>query len=238
MKTITYILITLVSFNFCNAQSHRVSTDFESSLNLGGDPAFDYERVLLNAVKKSELFNLDWQSAEIKLNDNPQLVKARYNPFIDAMEINKDDKIFELAKRNNQNITFLDTGISYQARSYFATDGKIYTTYFIVDTSAADTTILKREVIETSSQKKALSYLGVNGEQSKLTKVYFYYVIDDSNRLYQLTTNRRDLKKMFPDDAKSIISFIKTHNIRSNNKEDLITLAGFINSPKNETLGM
>jgi hypothetical protein len=185
-----------------------------------------------------QLLDLKWEKAEVEFNNNYQLVEARYNPFIDAIEIKQDDKIFELAKSNNRKIKFTDTNITYQAKSYYGSDNKIYSSYFIVNNQADDITVLKREWIEfnESYQKTDLKYPSVVRNKEKYNKRNFYYFIDDNNRLFLLTTNRRDIKKMFPENAKSIINFITANKLTSDTEKDMTTLAAYIYSLKRENI--
>jgi hypothetical protein len=223
MKNITYTLIAFLIFNFCNAQGDLII----QSSGLGWvHSAPDYEGKKFNIT---QFFDLEkWEKAEIEKN---QLVEARYNPFDDAIEIKQGDTIFELAKSNNRKVKFND--ITYQAKSYYGRDDKIHTHYFII---TEEPNVFKKVSFERdfSKPKTTLQYPSAVTNPPSYIKKYFYYFINDDNRLFGLTTKRKYIKEAFPEQAKSIINFSKVNNLNSNNEKDMIRLFQYIQSLNNE----
>lgn len=239
----------LMFINLCHAQSDISSTNYYFNpqfVNMSVGSEAVWTKVLsdnpdlLHAVKQSQLFDLNWEKTEMKVNENFQIVEARYNPYSDAIEIKKDGKIFEFAKVNNRNIKFIDTDVTYQAKSFYGSDGKIYTSYFIISKFADDTTLLKKEWIEENPAygKRLNAYMDVVVVSEQFTRKDYYYFIDDNNRLFHLTTDRRLIKDIYPDNAESIIKYIRTNKLSSDNENDLMTLARYIKTLQSDNAGM
>ncbi|TPV32843.1 hypothetical protein FJ651_11075 [Paucihalobacter ruber] len=250
MKNFSYALIALMCFNLSHAQSdisstsnHFVNTQW-INMSMGaeaiGTGALSANPDLMNAIKQSQLFDLNWGKATMKLNDNFEIVEARYNPFNDAIEIKQNDKIVELPKSNNREIKFIDRRITYQAKSYYGSDGKIYTSYFIVNNMADDVTVLKKEWIEENPNygKRLNAYMNVVVVTEQFKRKDYYYFIDENNMLFLLTTDRNLINNMYPNHAKSIIKYIRTNKLRSDDENDLITLAKYIKTLQDENSGM
>jgi hypothetical protein len=246
MKNITYTLIAFFIFDVCNAQISSSGSFFNPNFSdVSWSAAFfdgrpiDNQNVM-NAVRKSQLFDLNWETAEIKVGENFQIVEARYNPFNDAIEIKQDDKIFEFAKVNNRNIEFIDTDVTYRAKSFYGSDGKIYTSYFVVNSLADDTTVLKKEWFEVNKfyGESISKYPSVVYDTEKFKKKDYYYFIDENNRIFYLTTDRSLIKNLYPDYAKSIINYIRSNKLKSDDENNMMTLARYIKTLKSEHIGM
>lgn len=250
MKKYIHSLIILMFFNFCLAQSD-VSTTPNQFINAQwvnmsmGSEVFWTKTLsdnpdLINDIKQSGLIDLNWEKAKMEINENFQVVEARYNPFNDVIEVKQDGKIFEFAKVNNRNIKFIDTDVTYQAKSFYGSDGKIYTSYFIVNNLADDTALLKKEWLEQNPDfgKRLNTYMNVVIVSEQFKKKDYYYFIDDDNRLCYLTTNRSFIKNMYPDNAEFIWKFIRANKLKSDDENDMMTLAKYIKTLKSENTGM
>lgn len=250
MKNFMYSLIALTCFNLSYAQSDISSSPNQFfnpqwlNMSMGeeviGTRVLSTNPYLLNAIKQSGLFDLNWEKAEIMVNDNFQIVEARFIPFYDAIEIKQEGKIFEFAKVNNSNIKFINTNVTYQAKSFYGSDGKIHTSYFIVNNLTDDTTLLKKEWLEQNPNygKRLNTYMDVVVVSEQFKRKDYYYFIDDNNRLFYLTADRSLIKNLYPDHAKSIINYIRSNKLKSDDENDLMTLAKYIKTIKSENSGM
>lgn len=97
--------------------------DYTTNLANEGVEFSDSEGDFKYALSKLDVFS--WKKASIKLNSELKALEARYNPMNDALEINYNGEERGLAKRNNLNLTFIDTNETYMAKSYYGDDGKI-----------------------------------------------------------------------------------------------------------------
>jgi hypothetical protein len=103
----------------------------------------------------------------------------------------------------------------------------IYNSYFIVDDFAEELGVLKKEGF-TKTKAKQSQYFSTQKEGVEIVKNDVYYLINNDNKLFHLTTNRRVIKKSFPEDASSIIKYIKKNKLRESNYDDIIELAKYI----------
>jgi hypothetical protein len=237
-------------FNLSHAQSDISSTSNHfvnpqwTNMSMGagavGTGVLSANPDLMNAIKQSQLFDLNWGKATMKVNESFEIVEARYNPFNDAIEIKQNDKIVELPKSNNREIKFIDRNMTYQAKSYYGSDGKIYTSYFIVNNMSADVTVLKKEWIEENPNygKRLNAYMNVVVVTEQFKRKDYYYFIDENNMLILLTTDRSLIKNLYPDNAQSIIKYIRANKLKSDNENDLMTLAKYIKTLQDENSGM
>lgn len=226
MTNFYHTFIAIAFFNLSIAQGISVH---ETALNnsprnmasLGEERNVFYAELEYSINRSDEL---KWQNLSLSADGEQQTVVARYNPIKDAIEIKEGDKIYEIAKRHNLSVTFVETNVTYQAKSYYSYDGKIYTSYFIVDNSFEDLGVLKRESFERDERRWRKQRNGT----IRFNKIDTYYIIDENNTLFSLTTDRPSLRKSFPDQAPSIIKYIKKNKLSESSYDDIIKLAKYI----------
>jgi hypothetical protein len=178
-----------------------------------------------NALKKLDEFN--WKKTSLKIDGELRTISARYNLIKDALEIKYKGKEYELAKRNNFSFTFEDSNKTYQVKSFYADDGMIHTSYFIVDEDLKELGVFKKESFEKIDYKRE-RYISMRKDGIEFRKKFKYYLIDKDNRLFHLTTNRSTIRKSFPYNGSSIIKFIKKNKLSDDNNQDIIGLAKYI----------
>lgn len=229
MEKLIYTIVALVFFNLCTAQVSSINTHQHQTAMLNSDQYVtvkdlnnSFYTTLAYSLERSD--ELNWQTLRLSANGEQQTVLARYNPNKDAIEIKDDEKIYEIVKRHNVSVTFVETNVTYQAKSYYGVDGKIYTSYFIVDNYFEDLGVLKRESFKGDERRWRKRRDGT----IRFIKIDTYYIIDESNRLFYLTTDRRTIRKSFPDQASSIIKYIKKNKLTESRYDDMITLARYI----------
>jgi hypothetical protein len=225
MKRFYCTCIVLASFNFSLAQEtsqHQTAWFNGDHYMATEDLRQTFYAKLMYSVERSD--ELNWQNLSLSANGKQQIVVARYNPIKDAIEIKDPDKIYEIAKRHDLSVTFSETNVTYQAKSYYGDDGKIYTSYFIVDDSFEDLGILKRESFKGDKRRWRTRRDGT----IRFKKIDMYYIIDKNNMLFYLTTDRATLRKSFPDQAPSIIKYIRKNKLSESRYDDIIMLAKYI----------
>ncbi|WP_299525449.1 hypothetical protein [Winogradskyella sp.] len=222
MKNLYFTLGLLMVFNFVFPQRF---THYYPAI----EPSFhDQERQerLIDAIEKSE--DLKWKKAVVNSNDETKAVVARYNPFIDEIEIKDGERYFKLSKTDNLQITFETTNQTYALKSYKGTDNEIFRSYFIVNTIDNADFIVKKQSYEMKLLRRKL-YSLVKMDRKELVK-YNHYYLHFNEKLCYLSTNRTVIRKNYPVHKKSIIKYIKEHNLNSKNEADLIKLANYIQS--------
>jgi hypothetical protein len=231
MKTIIFTLLVFAFFNFSSAQvvhSAIVRNGFPED-NLLEERNKNYSN-LQNAVENSD--ELKWQNMSLVVDGELKTVLGRYNPIRDAVEKIDNGTIYEVIKRHNLSITFEDTNITYQVKSYFGEDNRIHKSYFIVEDGSEEQGVYRKEIF-VKSQPIPNNYMLLQDDY-KFDKNSIYYRIDSAHKLVELTTNRRIIKKSYPEHATSIIKYIKVNNLNSKSKKDLIILANHIQNLENK----
>ena len=225
MKNFVCTFITLVVFNMSYGQWAYLGTT-EAGFGVRSEIA---EEIKNEKLKRSilDLSEYRWQNVNISLNGKKDSIIARYNPITDAVEIKENNDIATIAKRNNMRFTFTESNFTYQVKSYYGNDNKIYMSHFLVDEFSDELGIYKKEVFKFSEPKKS-KYISLEIKEEELDRSKIYYIIDSSNKLFYLTLDRNTIRKSFPKNAREIIKFIKKHKLRENNKSDLITLARYL----------
>ncbi|MCC1485266.1 hypothetical protein [Winogradskyella immobilis] len=226
MKFYTFIFSFFLTVNFSYAQlsySRGFSNANETS---GPSPSVRYENRLVKAIEASD--DLKWQQADLSINGSVKPVTARYNVFEGIIEIKANDKIYRLKRDGDLSIRFIDSDLTYQAKSYIGDDGNTYTSYFIIDDYTYNYNILTRSNYELTPIKKRKKYHNtLLSREIKLEKNKVYYLLDN-DKLFLLTTKNRAIKKMFPKEASQIKTFIKENKLSNESLEDLTILANYI----------
>ncbi|WP_299278205.1 hypothetical protein [uncultured Psychroserpens sp.] len=179
--------------------------------------------------------NMRWRRAKIFINGQFNHFSARYNPISDDIEIKDNDKIFQLIKRNNVQITFLDSNETYIVKPYKNNLGQEVASYFLIDEDSKASGLLKKRVYSYVSTKTYKRNRNARTHKPIKFKMEDHYYIINDNKLVALSTNRKSIKRDFPEDAKLILTFIKEHKIRKNTRNNLKVLATYISSLETNT---
>ena len=227
MKKLILITLSFVMGNLVNSQTNSNNCTLTSNANYCNS-ANNYP--IVSPRVQNETFSdyflksdeLKWKQATILLNNEPKTVSARYNVLYDDIEVKDNNKTYKLVERPHLNVTFSETNETYQYISYYGNDGHVYSSYFIVDDLSDELGVFKKQSFKKSRDRYYGNY--------KVVKDYMYYMLDANNKLCHLTTNRRTIKKAFPEEADAILNFVKKNKINKRNQNDLISLARYINS--------
>jgi hypothetical protein len=225
MKKLFTAFIVLVCFNLSFSQQIAYEPVFY--------PLNEMFENIENEVFTQRIIDLDefrWQLVDMSFNGKSEKqIMGRFNPITDAVEIKENDNIKVVVKRNDLRIAFTETNTTYQAKSYYGDDDKIYTTYFLVDEFSDELGLYKKQTFH-SVKPNSTKYIDIRKQENEIKKGELFFIIDKNNRLLQLTTNRRVIRKSFPKNAPLIINFIKDNNLVEKEKSDIVALARFVNS--------
>jgi len=239
MKQFFLLLCSALAFNFAHAQdvvcqpgglgpggfTAPQNTD-ASNFRYEIRNAFDYNSNQ-NFENLTHIADAQFQTARITLNGNPTLVSARYNPMTNNLQIKDKNKIYNIVKANNLEVTFVKSNQTYRAVSHIADNGEIAIDYFVFDATTSQSDLLKKVDYKYIQPKLAQNSYGVN-KPAKLKKVERFFVMNNSNTLVELSTKKKSILKDFPNNSKLILAFIKDHKIKSNKEDNLKLLANYI----------
>lgn len=182
----------------------------------------DYKgrRVLAANLRENTSDVIDNKWSEIKFTDKNKIssFQGQYNTVTDKIIVNHNGEIYEIAKTKNLEIEFVKQNKIYVAKSYKDNKGKERISYYLKQKDLKNVDLYKKE---------DLTVLNKNNKLSFYAKETFY--IEKDSELVKLSSNKRIIRKNYPNLSKDIIIFIKKNKIKEN-REDLVKLAKYINT--------
>jgi len=159
---------------------------------------------------------------------NKQLLEMqlRLDIFAEEIEILNKSQIYYLKKTGFDSITMNNEKLIYCA---YKIKSKTYYSYFIV-LAEGKYTLLQMKRIEFKEQDKAIPYAEMQPARF-VRKPDIYFIKKGSESAIQIS-NKKDLRKAFPEIDQSAEMFIKNNHIRFLKPNDLILLTRFLNSTK------
>ena len=162
-----------------------------------------------------------------------KIVKARYNAYDDEIEIRIDEDNIQNFNKNIKNviITFLLDDTVYTSLKYIDSDDGLQTGYFITLTEANSKTklYLKKEIRFVKAKPAQTGYdINKPAEFKNNNDVYFVSINGAYAR--ELPTKKKEIVKLFPENSKVILDYIKENKIKTSRESDLINLINYINS--------
>ncbi|WP_111683527.1 hypothetical protein [Winogradskyella tangerina] len=228
MKTFKALFLVLFSIQFSIAQQTIDSAYFFENQKNGRDSQKTYKKQLTKAIESSTDFQ--WQKATLETNGNLEDVTARYNPFIDEIEIKSDQEYYQLAKTKGVKVLFIDTKLTYVVKSFSNLDDEDELSYFIADSKLENENIFIKRSYELGYGRNNGSYKDTKNK--KLIVTDHFILLDANEKLNFLTTNKSLIRKNYPNHKKAIIKYIKQNKLKTKNKADLVQLATYIKSLK------
>jgi hypothetical protein len=160
-------------------------------------------------------------------------VKARYNAYDDEIEIKIDDDNIQQFNKNIKNviITFLLDDTTYTSLRYINPNDGLQTGYFITLTEALTKTklYLKKE-IRFVKAKPAVSGYDIDKPAEFKNNSDLFFVSINGAYARELPTKKKEIAKLFPENSKVILDYIKENKIKTSREADLINLINYINT--------
>jgi hypothetical protein len=165
--------------------------------------------------------------------DIEKIFNLRYNAVSDQMEVKTDKNTIQAINKNIKGvkITFLKDSKTYEAVNYINEDGIAERGYFInINSTESKVKLLLKEL------KKYIPMQPAKSGYSESKPAYFkraddvYYVVIKNKTAQVLPEKKKELLKLFPENADDISTYIKKNKIRTSRSEDLIKLIDYINT--------
>ena len=228
MKTFKVLFLVLFSIQFSAAQETIDPVYFFKNQKDSRDSQKSYKLQLTKAIESST--DYQWQKATLKSNGNLEEITARYNPFIDEIEIKSDQEYYQLAKAKGVEVLFIDTNLTYVVKSFSNLDDEDELSYFIADSNLENENIFIKQSYELGYGRNNGSYKDTKNKKLIITD--HFILLDTNDKLNYLTTNKALIRKNYPNHKKAIIKYIKQNKLKTKNKADLVQLATYIKSLK------
>lgn len=186
------------------------------------------------SIKGSPYLNETFESARISA-DSSKLFNIRYNLVSDEMEMEMEkDKTGIIAIKKSIpgiSVTFVRTGITYQALDYLFNEDSSKKGYFINLTNPSDEIklLLKESKVFIDSKPVKSGYQPSTPASFKKVDDKFFIKISHSPA-FELKKNKKKIAGLFPKHESDILAFIKKNKIKVSQKDDLAKLFSFINT--------
>ena len=157
----------------------------------------------------------------------------RYNAFSDEMEVKLEENKIQYFNKTLSDvlITFSIENLNFTLLNYINSNEYLIKGYFVLLTdnikelklyAKKAVTFHKGKIAETHFHKdRPAQFKSINDE--------YYITINDDNA-FELPSNKKDIAKLFPENSKDILNFIKKNKIKTSREADLIELINYINT--------
>ena len=160
-------------------------------------------------------------------------VKARYNAYDDEIEIRINDDNIQQFNKNIKNviITFLLDDTVFTSLKYINPNDGLQTGYFVTLTEANTKAklYLKKE-IRFVKAKPAVSGYDIDKPAEFKENSDTFFVSINGAYARELPAKKKEIAKLFPENSKVILDYIKENKIKTSREADLINLINYINS--------
>lgn len=172
-------------------------------------------------IRGNAYYNNTFLSA--KVENATSLINVRYNKYTDTMEILNDGSIYVLPKSEKYSrIAFANSPVVF----VYLNSGEMQGYY--VELVTGKTRLLKKLKTEFRPEVPAVNTFtsAIPPKFENMKPVYFFEI---DNQFIKVPKNTKDLINQFTENKDEITAFIKSNKLKSNDEEDLIRLARFIN---------
>lgn len=172
-------------------------------------------------IRGNAYYNSTFLSA--KVENATSLINVRYNKYTDTMEILNDGSIYVLPKSEKYSrIAFANSPVVF----VYLDSGEMQGYYVELVTGKAR--LLKKLKTEFRPEVPAVNTFtsAIPPKFENVKPVYFFEI---NNQFIKVPKNTKDLLTQFTENKDEITAFIKSNKLKSNDEEDLIRLARFIN---------
>ena len=174
----------------------------------------------------------EFTPAQISILGN-KIYPVKYNAFHDEIAVLTEDKSVYSLRKNSKNkiiVTYINPKKVYQIFKYFDDTNNEGSGFFIELTSKnVNVKLLKKERIIFIGDKKSISSYA-ESEPAKYKRIKDKYFIKiNSESAISLPKNKKEIAKLFPENQKVVLDFIRDETIKFKKEEDLIRLIIFLN---------
>ena len=225
-----YFLTLILVFNFSYSQE-AVGNGFDDQIGSGSFMISTSSSRKNVKVEGSPYVNDQFLPITITSFEN-KVFKGRYNAFNGDFEVMDDatGKSFVLNRAmENYEVKFVGTNLTYIILKHIHESGEVTNDFFVKLTASNYNYLLKKESVQFLGERLATStYDKARPAQYKRSKDTYYLKSDDE--IKEVSTNKKDIAKLFPTHSKTILDYIKSEKIKTNKEEDLIRLFNYINT--------
>ncbi|MCB0460183.1 MAG: hypothetical protein KDC74_09250 [Flavobacteriaceae bacterium] len=161
-----------------------------------------------------------------KLETDGNIYSMKYNAYQDEMEVEKDGKQFNLIKKINHKITFLNDNKIYSPYS-FKENNEYKVGFFVVLLEDKKISLFLKEKVKLYDEVKPKT--GYEKYQPpKLKRMDdSFYISYDSKIAVQVPKKKKEILALFSGKADDVESYAKKNKLGFNKKDDLIKICTY-----------
>ncbi|MFK7747933.1 MAG: hypothetical protein AB8B65_06070 [Kordia sp.] len=176
----------------------------------------------------------DDEFREVKAAESGETFKARYNAFLDEMEVQAENKSGWINKNQYANkIIFTDNNVAYKILDADDRENKRALGYYEVLLENDYVSLYKRAPKKLAVGMEQLPYMTPAPKfitEFQDVKAEYYVEFHKSGNVQKLSRTRRGVSKIF-DDKKAIVkAYIKENGLKVTRDQDMINIITFVNS--------
>lgn len=151
----------------------------------------------------------------------------RYDIYLDEMEFLKDERLYSIT--NTRMLAYLDIGgIRYIYQDYYINKKKF--TGYMAELVKEAYSLYRKDRVQFESEKPPKSSYDLPSPAVFKSKPSLYLVSIDGRQIQQFKVDNSAYGKFPPFKASDIKAYMKQHNLKFKNEEDLIQLFQYLNS--------
>ena len=168
----------------------------------------------------------DFEKVKITLNGDVKNVLGRYNAITNEIEIKYDDgKIYNLRRFADLSISLTNSNKNYKSFLYVNKDGQEMVDFFELTDNQNQILLSQTNLQYVEGKKAKTGYDNSKPAYYKENKMFFF--IDSNKSLVRVTTNKREIKNLYPSYSKEMLAFIKSNRLKDS-PQDFAKLAKYM----------
>ncbi|MBC8755618.1 hypothetical protein H2O64_13150 [Kordia sp. YSTF-M3] len=187
---------------------------------------------ILEIADGSQFHEQEFKDA--KVSGSEVLLKARYNAYLDEMEVKYNDEIVCVNKNlQKRRVLFTADNLEYKILDTDNSDKKEKHSYFTVLLENSNVSLYKKDAKELVIALEKVPYMTPAPKiitEFQDAKSEFYVEVKENGNAIKVPKTRRGVANLFPGKEKLIKKFIKQNKINVTEEDGLKKLINYVNS--------
>ena len=190
------------------------------------------EKSLLEIAEGSQFHDEEFK--EVKIAESSEKLTARYNAFLDEMEVQGENKSGWINKNKyGSKIIFTEDDVAYKILDADDSDDRKALGYYEVLLENDYVSLYKKEAKKLAVGIEQLQYMTPPPKivaDYQDVKAEYYIEFHNNGNAKKLSRTRRGVSKLFDDKRDIVKAYIKDNKLKVTRDEDLITIITYVNS--------
>jgi len=179
-------------------------------------------------ITGSSYINKTFSNAQI--SNQKTVYSMRYNAYLDKMEVELNGQAYYLPMSSNYSITFKDLNKTYQVLDFKNKDIESKG-FFVVLFAGENISLFIKEKIKLNKEVPAkLGFTKYEPPTLSRSKDKIYFILKDNLEATILPKKKKDILKLFSNNAKLVQKYAKENKLSFKNKNDLVLIFKYYNT--------